>query len=29
MVTVTPTGNGKSMVEAEIVRNLDTDDELA
>tara|TARA_A100001011_G_scaffold291521_1_gene303124 strand:- start:439 stop:882 length:444 start_codon:yes stop_codon:yes gene_type:complete len=29
MVTVTPVGNGKSMVDAEIVRNLDTDDELA
>tara|TARA_B100000902_G_scaffold178043_1_gene171365 strand:- start:1901 stop:2344 length:444 start_codon:yes stop_codon:yes gene_type:complete len=29
MVTVTPTGNGKSMVDAEIVRNLDTDEELA
>ena len=29
MVTVTPTSGGKSIVEAEIVRNLDTDDELA
>ena len=26
MVTVTPTSNGKHMVEAEIVRNLDDTD---
>ncbi len=27
MVTCTPSGNGKSMVEAEIVRNSDSMDE--